>query len=82
MGKWITQVISPQVEYQRYENKVRARDSRLYTRKHSLLYFHAKFTYPIMKGQLAQVVERHISVKVTSSNLVLFLLYFMKGEFL
>ena len=81
MGKWITQVISPQVEYQRYENKVRARDSRLYTRKHSL-FFYAKFTYPIMKGQLAQVVERHISVKVTSSNLVLFLLYFMKGEFL
>ena len=44
--------------------------------------FYAKFTYPIMKGQLAQVVERHISVKVASSNLVLFLLYFMKGEFL
>ena len=53
-----------------------------YTPGNILFSFHAKFTYPIMKGQLAPVVERHISVKVASSNLVLSLLYFMKGEFL
>ena len=56
MGKWITQVISPQVEYQRYENKVRARDSRLYTRKHSL-FFYAKITYPIMKRMSPEAAE-------------------------
>ena len=81
MGKWITQVISPQVEYQRYENKVRARDSRLYTRKHSL-FFLREIYISYYEETVSSVVEHHISVKVASSNLVLFLLYFMKGEFL
>ena len=81
MGKWITQVISPQVEYQRYENKVRARDSRLYTRKHSLFFSREKYIF-YCEETGSSAVERHISVKVTSSNLVLFLLYFMNGDFL
>ena len=76
MGKWITQVISPQVEYQRYENKVRARDSRLYTRKHSLLFSREIYiSYYEETGSLTRS-KRHITVKKADSNSVLFLLYF------
>ena len=50
----------------------------------ALSFYFAKFTIPIMEKQFSSLVERHISVEVISSNLILVLFYFYqsgKGDF-